>query len=265
VLGSVADADLAAAMSRAYNRWLAEFTSHSPDRLIGSAVIPVQSVDHAIAELRYACEELGYITANVRPQAYDGRTIHSRDWDPFWAVAQDLDCPIGFHGSSAWPWPQAGEERFGDEPLGPAKHIVVHPFEQQLALVGLLQAGVFERFPRLRVAFLESGGGWIVPLLERLERHYDQQWSNDPSTVLPQRPWEYFRQNCWISFEPVEESLRLLADFIGPNKILWATDYPHADGFFPGAPQMIAKILDGVSDATREGVFSGGAKAFYNL
>ena len=56
-----------------------------------------------------------------------------------------------------------------------------------------------------------------------------------------------FQRNCWISFEPVEGSLKVLADYIGPNKIMWATDYPHRDGFFPGAPDMVRERLKGTS------------------
>ena len=71
-----------------------------------------------------------------------------------------------------------------------------------------------------------------------MDRHFDDQGFNDSG--LRTRPSELFQRNCWISFEPVEGSLNVLADYIGPNKILWATDYPHPDGFFPGAPAMIA-------------------------
>ena len=67
-----------------------------------------------------------------------------------------------------------------------------------------------------------------------MDRHFDDQGFNDSG--LSMRPSELFRRNCWISFEPVEGCLGVLADYIGPHKILWATDYPHPDGFFPGAP-----------------------------
>ena len=59
-------------------------------------------------------------------------------------------------------------------------------------------------------------------------------------------------------------SLSVLADHIGPQKILWATDYPHADGFFPGAPAMIANRSE-LSEETKRGVLGGGARAFYGL
>jgi predicted TIM-barrel fold metal-dependent hydrolase len=226
-------------------------------------MLPVQSVTHAIEELRVARNKLGFKAAFLRPHMYKRRVIHSPEWDPFWAEAQDLDCPISLHGGGAWPTPQAGADRFVGDPRGSA-HVVIHPFEQQLACVGLIQSGVFKRFPKLRVAFLESGGGWVVPLFERLERHYDQAYFNEATRTFL-RPWEYFRQNCWISFEPVERSLGLVADYIGAQNILWATDYPHVDGFFPGAPSMVEKCLVGCPDATRLAVLGGGARKFYGL
>jgi hypothetical protein len=82
---------------------------------------------------------------------------------------------------------------------------------------------------------------------------------------LKTRPSELFRRNCWISFEPVEGSLKVLADYVGPNKIMWATDYPHSDGFFPGAPDMVRERLKGTSPATQRGVLAGGALGFYGM
>jgi hypothetical protein len=85
---------------------------------------------------------------------------------------------------------------------------------------------------------------------------------NDSGLIT--RPSELFRRNCWISFEPVEGARDVLADYIGPEKILWATDYPHADGFFPGAPAMIVWRA-ALSEATRSGILGGGAIGFYGL
>src|SRR5689334_23740956 len=84
-------------------------------------------------------------------------------------------------------------------------------------------------------------------------------------TAPKTRPSELFRRNCWISFEPVENSIAVLADYIGPNKIMWATDYPHQDGFFPGAPQMIRERIASLSPEARHGVLAGGALSFYGM
>ena len=67
----------------------------------------------------------------------------------------------------------------------------------------------------------------------------------------------------WISFEPVEGSIKAPADYTGPLKILWATDYPHSDGFFPGAPKMMMDRMAGLSPQTKHGVMAGGTMGFY--
>ena len=74
------------------------------------------------------------------------------------------------------------------------------------------------------------------------------------------KPSDYFRRQCWVSFEPVEATLPFAADFLGPEHILWATDYPHPDGFFPGAPQRIAERL---RPEIRRQVMADSALAFY--
>jgi len=95
-----------------------------------------------------------------------------------------------------------------------------------------------------------------------MDRHFDDQGFNDSG--LSMRPSELFQRNCWISFEPVEGSLNVLAEYIGADKILWATDYPHPDGFFPGAPHMIADRPE-LSEATKAKVLGGGAMKFYGI
>ena len=98
--------------------------------------------------------------------------------------------------------------------------------------------------------------GW----LDRMDRHFDDKGMND--TRLTMRPSELFHRQCFISFEPVEKSLVLLADYIGSDNILWATDYPHLDGV-PGAPNMIKAM--GLAPQTLKDVLAGGARRFYNL
>jgi Amidohydrolase len=121
-----------------------------------------------------------------------------------------------------------------------------------LARMSVIWGGVCERHPKIRIAFLESGGGWIARWLDRMDRHFDDQGLNDSG--LKTRLSDLFQRNCWISFESVEGSLRVLADYIGPHKILWAADYPHRDGFFLGAPAMMAAArLKGMSNEMRWG------------
>ena len=261
--GAIHDPQLAAATCRAYNRWLADYCSPYPDRLFGVAMLPMQDPHLAIEEMRFARRKLGFKGGFLRPNPYhENHMMHHPMYEPFWAAAEDLDFSIGFHegGSGSGGMPTVGVDRF--EGHG-ARHIISHTMEMMLAAMAVIWGGVCERHPKIRIGFLESGGGWIAPWLDRMDRHFDDHRFNDSG--LKTRPSDLFRRNCWISFEPVEGSIKVLADYIGPSKILWATDYPHPDGFFPGAPQMMLDRLAGTSAETKHGVMAGGAMRFYGL
>src|SRR5438270_149045 len=177
-----------------------------------------------------------------------------------WAAAEDLDFSVGFHEGAAAGMPQVGIDRF--EGRG-ARHIITHTMEMMLACLAVIWGGVCEKHPKIRIGFLESGGGWIAPWLDRMDRHFDDQGFNDSGLTI--RPSELFQRNCWISFEPVEGSLRVLADYVGPHKIMWATDYPHPDVVFPGAHDMVRQQLEELSPQTQHQVMAGGALGFYGV
>ena len=253
--GAVREPHLAAAMCRAYNRWLADYCRPYPDRLFGVAMLPMQSIELAIEEMRYARRELGMRAASSA-QSLQRPELHHPDYAPFWAEVQELDFAIGLHEGASGGMPQVGVDRF--ETRG-ARHIISHTMEMMLAAMSVIWSGVCDRFPRVRIGFMESGGGWIAPWLDRMDRHFDDQGFNNSG--LSMRPSELFQRNCWISFEPVEGCLGVLAEYIGPHKILWATDYPHPDGFFPGAPQMISGRPE-LSDGGKRETIGGGVKRF---
>ncbi|NOT53756.1 MAG: amidohydrolase [Deltaproteobacteria bacterium] len=261
--GAASDPPFAAALCRAYNRWLADYCKPYPDRLFGAAMLPLQSVELAIIEMRYARKELGMRSGFVRPDPYLNRSLDHVDYEPFWAEAQDLDFAIGLHeGTGVHEGPGAtpamGVDRVKSHG---AKHIVSHTMEMMIGCLSVIWGGVCERFPKVRIAFLESGGGWIAGWLDRMDRHFHDGDVFDDSG-LRMKPSDYFRRQCWISFEPVEGSLAYLAEYVGPDKILWATDYPHPDGFFPGAPAMIAAQLP---EHLRRRVLADSAMQFYKL
>src|SRR5215831_15349226 len=159
--GAVEDPGLAAAMCRAYNRWLADYCTPYPERLFGVAMLPMQSVDLAVDEMRYARETLGMRGGFLRPNPYHGKKMISDPmYEPFWAMAEALDFSIGFHEGSTNAMPTVGVDRFEEDRA--ARHMISHTMEMMLAALSVIWGGVVDRHPRLRVAFLESGGGWIA-------------------------------------------------------------------------------------------------------
>lgn len=260
--GAVEDPDLSAAMSRAYNRWLADYCKPYPNRLFGVAMLPMQSVENAMAEMRFVRETLGMRSGFLRPNPYHGKKMLSDPmYEPFWSLAEALDFSIGFHEGSTNAMPTVGVDRFENDRA--ARHMVSHTMEMMLAALSVIWGGIVDRHPKLRIAFLESGGGWIAPWLDRMDRHFDDKGFSE--TAPSMRPSELFERNCWISFEPVENSIGVLADYIGPHKVMWATDYPHQDGFFPGAPEMLRNRLASISKESADQVMAGGALGFYRV
>ena len=164
--GAIHDPELAAATCRAYNRWLADYCKPYPDRLFGVAMLPLQSVDLAIAEMRFAKKELGFRGGFIRPNPYNNKMIHHPDYEPFWAAAEDLDFSIGFHEGASSGMPTVGVDRF--EGRG-ARHIISHTMEMMLAcLSGDLGRGVRaasedpHRLPRIgrRLDRARGSTGW---------------------------------------------------------------------------------------------------------
>jgi len=107
-----------------------------------------------------------------------------------------------------------------------------------MALTAMVAYGVLERHPSLKVAFLEAGAAWIVPYLHRLDEHLSTFGFERGGLTM--RPSEYFARQCFVSAEDVEPGLALALERY-PESIVFASDYPHADGTFPGST---AELLD---------------------
>ena len=92
--GAISDPDLAAATCRAYNRWLADYCRPYPDRLFGVAMLPMQSIELAMDEAKFARQELGVRAGFLRPNPYNNLMIHDPAYEPFWSLCEDIDFAI---------------------------------------------------------------------------------------------------------------------------------------------------------------------------
>jgi predicted TIM-barrel fold metal-dependent hydrolase len=116
------------------------------------------------------------------------------------------------------------------------------------AFTTLFDFGVFDRFPRLKVVVLESGGGWIGYWLDRLDAVYEATFLGE-SVPLAEKPSTYFRRQCWISCDPDERTIPALADLLGADRFFWASDFPHPDhtGNYLEELEKLAGKLDGTA------------------
>jgi hypothetical protein len=256
----VDDPAAATALAAAYNNWLASYCATDPRRLFGAAMLPLQDPAAAARELRRAVSELGFVAGFVRPNPCHGRSLSDRAYDAVWAVAEELDVPIGIHEGSSVIVPTLGSDR----PFNPlVLHAVSHPFEEMLACAELIAFGVLERHPGLRCIFLEASGGWVPFWLERLDEQAESFGGFCPAMAL--RPSEYFARQCAVSFEIDERTLPALAPFVGDTRIVWGSDYPHHDATFPGAVDAIRATVAPCPTAVQAKVLGVNARRIYRL
>ncbi len=229
----------AAAIARAYNDWLADFRSTDPRRMLGAGMVAPHDVGAAVAEIRRCVEQLDFRAVFLAPGCVNRRPWHHADYDPLWAVCQDLDITVAFHGGGQ----TFLRPDFSLEVLD--KLMMWHTFNQPLGMmatcVSLTAGGVFERFPRLRAALLEGNCSWAPWLLHRLDEHFE--WvGHFEAPELKHKPSEYFRRNCYLSVEADEATVPQYIEWFGDDNLVFSTDYPHADSKYPHAVEAFLRL-----------------------
>jgi predicted TIM-barrel fold metal-dependent hydrolase len=257
----ITDPAAAVAVARAYNDWLAAYCSAAPTRLYGAAMVPFQDVTAAVSELRRAREDLGFVAAFVRPNPCLGRTLVDPANEPFWEAAEELGVAVAVHEGLQMAVPPLGADRQPTNVL--VLHAISHTLEQMLACAQLIGLGVLERHPGLRVVFLEAGGGWAPYWLARLDHQVPSYHRYAPELSL--LPSEYFARQCWVSFEIDEATLPALLPFLGEDRVVWGSDYPHADSTFPGAVKELQATIAPLPAAARRRILGENASALYRL
>lgn len=254
------DRELHAALCRAYNDWLAEYCRSDRRRLIGVALLPLEDVDAACAELRRCVREHGFRAAFFRPNPYANLPIQHPRYESFWHCVAELDVAITVHEGISDSLPTLGRDRSASPVL---QHCFSHPFEQMAACAGLVLGGVLERHPALRFVFLESGSGWLPYWLQRMDGHFET-WSQLLRPVKT-KPSELFLRQCWISMDPDDRVAPWVVRQLGDRNLVWASDYPHIDAPFPGAVEETLAVLAELPAESRQRILEDNARALYRL
>jgi predicted TIM-barrel fold metal-dependent hydrolase len=268
VLFAVPNSDLVSAAMRAYNDWIAEFCSHDPKRLKGLAMINVDDVDAAVAELeRVHAKGLAGALITVAPPAWGA--YHLPIYERLWAAAQDLGMPLSLHVGS-----DRADSRLGDagfrldvKNFSPTS-TVNQDFQIRTALADMIYSCVFERFPRLRVGAVECELSWITVFLQRLDYNYTDRPQRGPQwrrfkdkDVLPS---DFFRRNSFVSFQEDPYGMRML-DYFGVDGLMWGSDYPHTESTFPRSREILAEIFAGLPPGDIVKMVSSNAARLYGF
>jgi len=255
------DPRASAGACRAYNEWVAGYCAAAPDRLSAIGVVPQRSPARAADEAARAAE-LGLVGVLVRPNHLGDVYLDHAEFDPLYDILEETGLVLGVHEALGVRGPTIGRDRF--ETFA-ARHACSHPLEQMAAAAALLLGGVCERHPTLRIAFLESGTGWLPYWLARLDEHREWMETTECST-LSLAPSEYFARQCVISSDPEDTLAGFVIDRVGADHVMWASDFPHPDAAFPDAlEQFLARLVGVDLDVDVRRVLWDTPLAFYRL
>ena len=274
--------DVVVAQCQAYNDWLTEHVRDSDGRLHGVAVLPHRDPEAAAAEIERVGKRPEIVGVQVRPNpAVDWKPFMDEVYDPIWRAASEHGLPVGLHPLMSADLPGAVQGlrlhrmKTSEIPVQEDADINVdniffsqmigNPVDMMSAMTFFLAGGVCKRFPELKVVFLETNGGWVVPWLERMDHHFHMYGFDIP--WLDKDPSEYFRRQCWISFDADESTIPFTAasDYVGADRIVWATDYPHPDAKIPGCTDELVQALAPLPLAEQRLIAGGNARALYGI
>jgi predicted TIM-barrel fold metal-dependent hydrolase len=259
-IGRIVDRDYAVGAARAYNEWLAEAYLQRDRRFKGIGILPMHDVDAALEELQRAYTELG-MSGVLFPATGVHLNLGAKPMWPLYAEAARLGCPVVVHGGGHW---DLGMETMN---VSTAANAIGHPMSLMIALAQMVFNNLFERFPRLRVAYLEGGPLWFIMALERFSRSYEAGTPMNPRGELLHLPdgqtvADYIRGliqagRLVVGIEGGESDLPYAIKVAGAQAFIFSSDFPHEVN-----TQTVQKEI---SDQAKEAILYGNAARFYAL
>jgi predicted TIM-barrel fold metal-dependent hydrolase len=257
-LFAIEDLDLQFACFQAFNDWVANYCASSPTRLFGVAMIPTAPVERAADEMQ-RCARMGLKAAMISVSQAQGKGYDQPIYDRIWSASEDLRMPISLHlAGSAKSFAQTGNVLV-DFALG------FTPAMYSLAL--MIFSGVFDRHRRLKVVAVENDAGWAAMMQERMDFRYhrDRFWAGASNGITSGRlPSHQFREHVYCTFMRDHTAVRNRA-YIGPDNIMWGSDYPHQDSSFPNSVRIVAEHFAGVPLEDQKKIARRNAIELYNL
>ncbi len=257
--GWIREPDFAVALARAYNSFVSEEFLKASPRLKGVALVPFQDVPEGVKELRRAVKELGMVGVML-PAIGLRKPLGHQDYWPIYEEAEKLDVMVGVHATVR------GAHYFGGDLFDQFidVHTVSHPFAQMIQMTSLVMRGAMERFPKLRIAFMEAGCTWVPYWMGRM----DEEWEKRGKVEAPlckQKPSEYIKSGqVYLHAEDYEPLVGATAEVLSLRRLYYASDWPHWDSEFPENIDRLANRKD-LNTESKKWLLAETAKRLYNL
>ena len=238
------DAELRRAGARAYNRWLAEFTSRARERLIGMALVIPGSGDQAVVDIEEAARSglRGVVLPGVWGPPMDGGLPRigqvDPSFEPIWEACASLGLPVHLLGGT-------GFTPVREMPGSPLLNQLSRPAAANAAFGLLMLGGVLERHPQLRVVLTDQGTRGIVDLLRRWDATFRSSRFNPAYYQMDRSPWEYWTRQCLVAPAPTRRADCDLAQVLGVTQMMWCSRYPEPVGTWEDPLAELPTLLGG--------------------
>ena len=263
----IKDPDLRKVCYRAYNDWLAEFCATAPERLVGAGLIPIDDPKSAADEVRYLKQirlrTAMFLAARVELPLWD------EAWEPLWQAAAETGISIGFHlGGGLRTVVYAGPNATNAGNMG--VRVSCSPMQMDESLAAVIFSGALERYATLKIVLAETGIGWLPYMVERMDDSYakfldaEEYWRAYGGLQLTMPPSAYYRRQVWATFQTDHVGLRVV-DVLGEHRVMWASDYPHADSTWPESQKAIEENFKDVAPEARRRILCDNARELYGL
>ena len=261
--GTKTDAELGAAIRRAYNSWLGDFCKDAGNRVFGAASIDLRDPETATLEVRRCVKEYGFKAIHLNPTPVGEHRLYESACDPLWAECADLGIAVGVH-------PGAGNSSDIMLPhyfpgLRSLQGTVAFSIGNMFACGAFIMGGVLERHPELKLVFLESGSGWAAYWPERLESSVNGGSRGLKIQGLSMSPAEYFQRQCFVSAEQDDPGIKLVIETLGDECITTGTDFSHPEGRRYGQAVEHMMELPDVSLASKKKILFDNPNRAYGI
>jgi len=255
VLCNHRDADYKHACFQAYNRWILEYCSHDPQRLLGVGQTAMRTPQEGIDDLQRIKD------AGLRGVMMPGLPAGDDDYDSvafdeFWDAAIELGLPLSFHILTTR----------SDKTRGPNMNSFLSIVRGCQDIMGMLVlGGVFERHPDLRIVCVEADAGWVPHFMYRMDHAYKRHRYWLPAgQELTRMPSEWFANNIYTTFQDDWTAFKF-ADSMNWKRLMWANDFPHSDSTWPWSQEMLAEHTKDLTDEQRRAILSENAAELYGI
>jgi predicted TIM-barrel fold metal-dependent hydrolase len=243
----VKDVELEAAMYQAYHRFLRDYCAPYPERLTSVILVSARDADAAVGEIRRCSREPWPV--GIFPICPPEMSLDEPAWEPIWAAAQEHDLTVVIHSfTMTVPYPPGVWDTWDNVFL---QRAAGHVWNAQRNMAALIGAGVLDRYPALRLTALECGHGWLAAWAARLDELAEM--SRHVLPPLKQKPSDYVRGPQYfqsIQLHEGEQSVRHAIEALGEDTLMFATDYPHSESWFPKSVDVVMGWT-GLSDTIR--------------